>query len=121
MCSESDCLICYMFLLFLMKRRPPRSTRTDPLIPYTTLFRTHGDSTQLARPGKSADAAREGRRRRVQGRTRLKNPVHVFSRQVLLLDRLCLVYLDPCGTGVCARIAPRNASGCAARRSCIAC
>src|SRR3546814_10074028 len=26
---------------FLMIRRPPRSTRTDTLFPYTTLFRTH--------------------------------------------------------------------------------
>src|SRR3546814_17569735 len=25
-----------------MKRRPPRSTRTDTLFPYTTLFRSHG-------------------------------------------------------------------------------
>src|SRR3546814_19748433 len=24
-----------------MNRRPPRSTRTDPLFPYTTLFRSH--------------------------------------------------------------------------------
>src|SRR3546814_15492639 len=24
-----------------MKRRPPRSTRTDTLVPYTTLFRSH--------------------------------------------------------------------------------
>src|SRR3546814_14250257 len=30
-----------MFLLFLMIRRPPRSTRTDTLFPYTTLFRSH--------------------------------------------------------------------------------
>src|SRR3546814_14227109 len=28
---------CYIF--FLMIRRPPRSTRTDTLFPYTTLFR----------------------------------------------------------------------------------
>src|SRR3546814_13638900 len=28
------------FLLFLMIRRPPRSTRTDTLFPYTTLFRS---------------------------------------------------------------------------------
>src|SRR3546814_20022270 len=27
-------------LFFLMKRRPPRSTRTDTLFPYTTLFRS---------------------------------------------------------------------------------
>src|SRR3546814_1067413 len=34
---------CTVFLLcffFLMIRRPPRSTRTDTLFPYTTLFRS---------------------------------------------------------------------------------
>src|SRR3546814_5317494 len=30
-------IICF----FLMIRRPPRSTRTDTLFPYTTLFRSH--------------------------------------------------------------------------------
>src|SRR3546814_14696535 len=44
------CRITYVFLLFvmaccavlffLMIRRPPRSTRTDTLFPYTTLFRS---------------------------------------------------------------------------------
>src|SRR3546814_18990425 len=38
------CLACYCLLLytvfFLMIRRPPRSTRTDTLFPYTTLFRS---------------------------------------------------------------------------------
>src|SRR3546814_8439060 len=29
-----------VFLFFLMIRRPPRSTRTDTLFPYTTLFRS---------------------------------------------------------------------------------
>src|SRR3546814_13699588 len=28
-------------MFFLMIRRPPRSTRTDTLFPYTTLFRSH--------------------------------------------------------------------------------
>src|SRR3546814_4555914 len=28
------------YILFLMIRRPPRSTRTDTLFPYTTLFRS---------------------------------------------------------------------------------
>src|SRR3546814_12336337 len=32
------CYVCYFF--FLMIRRPPRSTRTDTLFPYTTLFRS---------------------------------------------------------------------------------
>src|SRR3546814_16727760 len=31
---------CYLVFFFLMIRRPPRSTRTDPLFPYTTLFRS---------------------------------------------------------------------------------
>src|SRR3546814_3200518 len=29
------------FIFFLMIRRPPRSTRTDTLFPYTTLFRSY--------------------------------------------------------------------------------
>src|SRR3546814_19015491 len=31
-----------MLFFFLMIRRPPRSTRTDTLFPYTTLFRSPG-------------------------------------------------------------------------------
>src|SRR3546814_5422810 len=31
------------FFFFLMIRRPPRSTRTDTLFPYTTLFRSYLD------------------------------------------------------------------------------
>src|SRR3546814_13340319 len=34
------CVTCCFFLFFLMIRRPPRSTRTDTLFPYTTLFRS---------------------------------------------------------------------------------
>src|SRR3546814_4168907 len=30
----------FLFFFFLMIRRPPRSTRTDTLFPYTTLFRS---------------------------------------------------------------------------------
>src|SRR3546814_1427223 len=30
----------YLVVFFLMIRRPPRSTRTDTLFPYTTLFRS---------------------------------------------------------------------------------
>src|SRR3546814_19063488 len=33
-------IMCYLFIFFLMNRRPPRSTRTDSLFPYTTLFRS---------------------------------------------------------------------------------
>src|SRR3546814_13682471 len=31
---------CSFYFCFLMIRRPPRSTRTDTLFPYTTLFRS---------------------------------------------------------------------------------
>src|SRR3546814_10050579 len=31
---------CFLLFFFLMIRRPPRSTRTDTLFPYTTLFRS---------------------------------------------------------------------------------
>src|SRR3546814_1254136 len=34
-----------------MIRRPPRSTRTDTLFPYTTLFRSANDSSSTKRPG----------------------------------------------------------------------
>src|SRR3546814_12374541 len=36
-CDRVDFLF---FCCFLMRRRPPRSTRTDTLFPYTTLFRS---------------------------------------------------------------------------------
>src|SRR3546814_14631096 len=34
--------VCVFIFFFLMIRRPPRSTRTDTLFPYTTLFRSVG-------------------------------------------------------------------------------
>src|SRR3546814_2802744 len=38
LCKSSDLRAGLLF--FLMIRRPPRSTRTDTLFPYTTLFRS---------------------------------------------------------------------------------
>src|SRR3546814_15540587 len=40
----------YVFF-FLMIRRPPRSTRTDTLFPYTTLFRSAGAAEAAGRSG----------------------------------------------------------------------
>src|SRR3546814_1769367 len=65
-----------------MIRRPPRSTRTDPLFPYTTLFRSrHSPSSSRAATGPSRSRDRRDRhtnypvvlareRRPVQGRCR---------------------------------------------------
>src|SRR3546814_17488707 len=39
----------FLLYFFLMIRRPPRSTRTDTLFSYTTLFRSLGDVQFLER------------------------------------------------------------------------
>src|SRR3546814_18728432 len=39
----------WLFFFFLMIRRPPRSTRTDTLFPYTTLFRSFSDGSAIVR------------------------------------------------------------------------
>src|SRR3546814_10446083 len=36
-----------IYFFFLMIRRPPRSTRTDTLFPYTTLFRSKGKAHEI--------------------------------------------------------------------------
>src|SRR3546814_15757084 len=38
--AVASLFLYYLFFFFLMIRRPPRSTRTDTLFPYTTLFRS---------------------------------------------------------------------------------
>src|SRR3546814_8669191 len=47
-------LIMYCFFFFLMIRRPPRSTRTDTLFPYTTLFRSRVFKEVFERTGHGA-------------------------------------------------------------------
>src|SRR3546814_8739738 len=37
----------FSFFFFLIRRRPPRSTRTDTLFPYTTLFRSKGFTASI--------------------------------------------------------------------------
>src|SRR3546814_20509665 len=54
----------YLFF-FLMIRRPPRSTRTDTLFPYTTLFRSDG-AEELALAVKGIDACGDHDRRAEQ-------------------------------------------------------
>src|SRR3546814_15618991 len=49
-----------LFFFFLMIRRPPRSTRTDTLFPYTTLFRSAWPSLAC---GAGARSQRRDRRR----------------------------------------------------------
>src|SRR3546814_4448600 len=44
-------MLFVFFFFFLMIRRPPRSTRTDTLFPYTTLFRSADDRGGQVRDG----------------------------------------------------------------------
>src|SRR3546814_4354950 len=49
-----------IYFFFLMIRRPPRSTRTDTLFPYTTLFRSDGDHRLgNVAPGRNLDTKLE--------------------------------------------------------------
>src|SRR3546814_17759120 len=64
-----DALIL-VFLFFLMIRRPPRSTRTDTLFPYTTLFRSGRAGLQSrGRCARDAHPRRWRRRVRVASRS----------------------------------------------------
>src|SRR3546814_3614433 len=65
------------FFFFLMIRRPPRSTRTDTLFPYTTLFRS---TCRPWRPRASPIRWRLGRVRRVDGWWRLARFVENLAR-----------------------------------------
>src|SRR3546814_14053791 len=76
-----DALCCVFF--FLMIRRPPRSTRTDTLFPYTTLFRSHGGML----PGPKVTAEIAEARGVPQGRDCISPAGHsAFSTPVELLE-----------------------------------
>src|SRR3546814_16657832 len=58
--------LSYVFF-FLRIRRPPRSTRTDTLFPYTPLFRSlHHSPRRGARSGQTDDVAIHPVRRRLR-------------------------------------------------------
>src|SRR3546814_11270083 len=48
-------MLCFFFLMI---RRPPRSTRTDTLFPYTTLFRSNRQWKRLITEGGQVDRRR---------------------------------------------------------------
>src|SRR3546814_7858461 len=61
-------------IFFLMIRRPPSSTRTDTLFPYTTLFRSLPHRLPAAGRRRLADPrARTGIRRARRGRNRTRS------------------------------------------------
>src|SRR3546814_11139604 len=48
----------FRYFFFLMIRRPPRSTRTDTLFPYTTLFRSDQQMQACTRAFDGSEVAR---------------------------------------------------------------
>src|SRR3546814_14672176 len=48
-CFKACSFSIFLVFFFLMIRRPPRSTRTDTLFPYTTLFRSTAGEAMLVR------------------------------------------------------------------------
>src|SRR3546814_13956086 len=66
-----------VYVFFLMVRLPPRSTRTDTLFPYTTLFRSRG--VRRLRPHRLARARageRHARRAPEVRRREPRRPLH---------------------------------------------
>src|SRR3546814_1099094 len=60
-------------VLFLMRRRPPRSTRTDTLFPYTTLFRS---LRPVHRAGADGNRLRPLQERQQRGGDLIDRPLH---------------------------------------------
>src|SRR3546814_846772 len=81
--------VCYstVFFFFLMIRRPPRSTRTDTLFPYTTLFRSVVDVLGI---GEAHTDLRSGRQQRVafgaQTRQRHDQPLGTSRNRGLVVE-----------------------------------
>src|SRR3546814_11164 len=73
--SSFCCFVFCWFFFFLMIRRPPRSTRTDTLFPYTTLFRSaRRDGGRGGRAAGPVPAGRRGGRRGVAGSPVIRGP-----------------------------------------------
>src|SRR3546814_1430923 len=58
-----------------MIRRPPRSTRTDTLFPYTTLFRSQASKAQTSERIMPVNRATRLAKRRLSNRGRLAGPL----------------------------------------------
>src|SRR3546814_8238993 len=68
------------FLFFLMIRRPPRSTRTDTLFPYTTLFRSPAQ-------GEGTDSGHRRRDLNPENVTTIATRLGVSEDEVISMNR----------------------------------
>src|SRR3546814_13549421 len=93
---HSVCLLFFILLyslliFFLMIRRPPRSTRTDTLFPYTTLFRSDQRNNKFAIDFFGSELARN---RRIGADSFPEQPVAGLQDGVGRGDRLLDAALD---------------------------
>src|SRR3546814_4281403 len=97
--------------MFLMIRRPPRSTRTDTLFPYTTLFRStkrRANQRRFARRRRS-DLDEIGRKigdiiGSVAGPCTLAVPAHIDCDGPETMAREPVGYRPPCPSGLSAAV-----------------
>src|SRR3546814_7207888 len=81
-------------MFFLMIRRPPRSTRTDTLFPYTTLFRSDvlppvgGDSVPSICSGTKARCRSEEHTSELQSLMRISYAVFCLIKKNVTIDVL---------------------------------
>src|SRR3546814_10912869 len=119
-CSDS---IIVVWVVFLMIRRPPRSTRTDTLFPYTTLFRSRldgvagypGARAQRAGVGKPFGARRPRLPRQTGGQEEIARLMHELIALAIVLpgDRAAV----PAGFGLGRGEQLRQAPGILAQRA----
>src|SRR3546814_11215288 len=87
-------IVYLLFFFFLMIRRPPRSTRTDTLFPYTTLFRSRPllqkleGNVELLTRDLQQELAKRPKQQGVEGgkmlSTRLRSEEHTSELQSLM-------------------------------------
>src|SRR3546814_11166147 len=107
-----------------MIRGPPRSTRTDTLFPYTTLFRSRRESGRAAgrvgAPPRGRPGARRAEGRRRGGLRALDLPALPGVRgdfrgtaaRPLILQRQLTLLREPRAAGAASHTAGRAAPGC---------
>src|SRR3546814_2171879 len=74
----------YFVFFFLMIRRPPRSTRTDTLFPYTTLFRSRIGNVELAFGRVSVAHIKHRQHRGDEDRDQIRSEEHTSELQSLM-------------------------------------
>src|SRR3546814_12917411 len=75
-------LAVFIVIFFLMIRRPPRSTRTDTLFPYTTLFRSPHYAGAMPQP--ALDQIEPGQGDRQERKQELRSEEHTSELQSLM-------------------------------------